>query len=184
MYLKLKIMAELNNNPTSKKAGRSTKAFAPRIDFTPMVDLMFLLITFFMLTTTLAKPSAMSLAMPDDGGDTMPIADTRTMSICLGKNNKMEWYMGAPESPLTKPELVGAGKTQLRRVITEQARKVVEKAGNPQKGIIVLVKPSDKSVFRDVVDVLDELQITRVQAYTLADISQTEIERLKKDCIY
>ena len=90
-------MAELDTSGGGKKGGkvRSKKASTP-VDLTAMVDLAFLLITFFMLTTTLAKPQAMDLAMPDKDEKLdakLEVADDRTMTILLGKNDKIEWYM-------------------------------------------------------------------------------------------
>src|SRR5689334_9678619 len=102
-------MAELDTSGGGKKKGgkiRSKKQSA-RVDMTPMVDLMFLLITFFMLTTTLAKPQAMDLAMPDKdekNNDQFEVADNRTMTILLGKDDKLEWYIGSVEKPIGAPQ--------------------------------------------------------------------------------
>src|SRR4051794_35034235 len=91
-------MAELDTSGGGKHKGgkvRSKKA-STRVDLTAMVDLAFLLITFFMLTTTLNKPKAMDLAMPDKTVKTnqLPVAATRSMTILLGSHNKLEWYLG------------------------------------------------------------------------------------------
>src|ERR1700735_3075727 len=97
LTLILKIMAELISS-RGKSGGRHlVKRIPGRVDLTAMVDLAFLLITFFMLTTALAKPRIMPVAVPTR--DTPPIADpeTRTMTLCLGKNNRLLWYLGMPE---------------------------------------------------------------------------------------
>ena len=91
-------MAELDTSGGGKHKGgkvRSKKA-STRIDLTAMVDLAFLLITFFMLTTTLAKKKEMDLTMPDNSviKSQLPVAATRSMTILLGSHNKIEWYMG------------------------------------------------------------------------------------------
>ncbi|RZL07438.1 MAG: biopolymer transporter ExbD, partial [Pedobacter sp.] len=90
-------MAELDSSGGGgkKKGGKvRSKKQSARVDMTPMVDLMFLLITFFMLTTTLAKPQAMDIAMPDKDENNkdaqLKVADTRTMTILLGTNNRLE----------------------------------------------------------------------------------------------
>lgn len=88
-------MAELT---TSRKA-------APKVDLTAMVDLAFLLITFFMLTTSLSKPIAMDIAKPDEPEDgyQQPVPASRTMTILLGKDNKVAWYMG--EAGKSRPNI-------------------------------------------------------------------------------
>src|ERR1700748_1824181 len=93
-------MAELDTSGGGKHKGgkiRSKKA-STRVDLTAMVDLAFLLITFFMFTTTLNKPKAMDLVMRDHSVKTsqLPLAATRTMTVLLGAHNKLMWYMGEP----------------------------------------------------------------------------------------
>src|ERR1700710_1310903 len=92
-------MAELDTSGGGKHKGGKvrTKKKATRVDLTAMVDLAFLLITFFMLTTTLNKPKAMDLAMPDKDDikkDQLDIAASRSMTLLLGSNDKLEWYIG------------------------------------------------------------------------------------------
>src|SRR5271154_1737914 len=93
-------MAELDTSGGGKHKGGKvrSKKVSTRIDLTAMVDLAFLLITFFMLTTTLAKKKEMDLAMPDNSVKTsqLPVAATRSMTVILGSNNKIEWYVGEP----------------------------------------------------------------------------------------
>src|ERR1700712_5323980 len=110
-------MAELDTSGGGKHKGgkvRSKKA-STRVDLTAMVDLAFLLITFFMFTTTLNKPKAMNLAMPDNSDlkVQLPVAATRTMTILLGGKNKLMWYMG--EAGKSAPTVDGYGPTQLRK---------------------------------------------------------------------
>ena len=150
---------------------------------TPMVDLMFLLITFFMLTTTLAKPQAMDLAMPDkdeENKDQFEVADTRTMTILLGDKNRLEWYMGSIEEPKT-PTVDNFGKDGLRKAILDKVKDVKAATG---KGLIVLIKASDKANYKNLVDVLDEMKITNVETYAIVDITEPEITLLKRDGVY
>src|ERR1700679_2105613 len=91
-------MQELDTSGGGKHKGgkiRSKKS-STRVDLTAMVDLAFLLITFFMYTTTLSKPKAMNLVMPnnEDQKAQLPIAASRSMTILLGSHHKLEWYMG------------------------------------------------------------------------------------------
>jgi biopolymer transport protein ExbD len=167
-------MAELN---ASEKTGRrnSRRTQAPRIDLTAMVDLAFLLITFFIMATSLAKPKAMDLAMPV--GESEPVPETRTMTICLGNNNQVLWYIGMPDKPLTSPQLVNFSKTGLRATLLNTSKSVFKKTG---KLMIVILKPSAHSVYSNFVAALDELNITNIQSYAVAQISPKDIDMLKQ----
>lgn len=182
-------MAELDTSGGGGKKGGKirTKKMSTRVDLTAMVDLAFLLITFFMLTTTLAKPQAMDIAMPDkekDDQQELTIADNRTITILLGSGNRLEWYMGSVDNPLTPPTVDGFGKNGIRKTLIEKSKEVVGITGDPKKGLIVLIKPSDKSNYRNLVDILDEMKISNIQQYAIVDIAPAEIELLKRDEIY
>ncbi|WP_207533733.1 ExbD/TolR family protein [Desertivirga arenae] len=183
-------MAELDTSGGGKKKGgkvRSKKQSA-RVDMTPMVDLMFLLITFFMLTTTLAKPQAMDLAMPDKDektDDKFDVADNRTMTILLGKGDRLEWYIGLVDNPLTSPQVDNYGKNGIRKALLEKSKEIKSKTG---KGLIVLIKASDAANYKNLVDILDEMKITNIGVgggtYAIVDISEPEIGLLKRDGLY
>lgn len=183
-------MAELDTSGGgSKKGGKiRSKKQSTRVDLTAMVDLAFLLITFFMLTTTLAKPQAMDLAMPDKDEENpetqLDVADNRTMTILLGANNKLEWYMGLVDNTLEGPTVTHFGKNGIRKDILEKKKDVLALTGDPKKGLIVLIKASDKANYKNLVDILDEMAITKPQTYAIVDIMDAEIELLKRDKIY
>ena len=179
-------MAELDTSGGGKHKGgkvRSKKA-STRVDLTAMVDLAFLLITFFILTTTLLKPKAMDLAMPDkddNNKDQMAVAASRTMTILLGSNDRVEWYMGEPGK--SAPTVESFGKYGLRKSILENKDKE-QKQWGASKPMIVLIKPSDKSNYGDMVAALDELAITGIDIHAIVDITQPEIDELKKQNLY
>lgn len=171
-------MAELNTGGKQQ----------PRVDLTAMVDLAFLLITFFMLTTSINKPNAMDVAMPDknedDPEDRLEIADTRTMTLLLGSNNKIEWYMGEYSNPIEGPEIVDYGKDGIRPILLRKLEEVPRQTGDPEKGLIVVIRPSDKSTHRNLVDILDEMNIVQAKQYMIGTISDPEIEVLERDNLY
>jgi biopolymer transport protein ExbD len=182
-------MAELDTSGGGKNKGGKvrSKKQSTRVDLTAMVDLAFLLITFFMLTTTLAKPQAMDLAMPDKDKidqQELTVADNRTMTILLGDNNRLEWYMGLVDKPLTPPQVDNYGRNGIRKALIENAKKVIAATGDPEKGLIVLIKPSDQSNYRNFVDILDEMKVSNINRYAIVEISDPDIELLKRDGLY
>jgi len=182
-------MAELDTSGGGKKGGKvRSKKQSTRVDLTAMVDLAFLLITFFMLTTTLAKPQAMDLAMPDKDEKQpeakLDVADNRTMTILLGKDNKLEWYIGLVDKPLSPPTVDNYSRTGIRKALIENNKNILAQTGDPKKGLIVLIKPSDKSTYKNLVDILDEMKISNIQTYAIVDIFDQEIELMKRDGIY
>ena len=167
-------MAELN--PTTKKAGTNrVKRMPVRVDLTAMVDLAFLLITFFMLTTSLAKPRVMPLVMPANG-PAGAVSDKSTMTICLAGNNRIMWYLGLPDKPIVEPQVVGYGSA-FRRAIVETMKQVKLSTG---KNLMVIIKPTPQSVYVNLVDVLDEMNITQVPAYAIAKLSPQDVDLMKQ----
>ncbi|MFD0940588.1 ExbD/TolR family protein [Pedobacter boryungensis] len=151
-------MAELNTGGDGGKGGKvRSKKQSTRVDLTAMVDLAFLLITFFMLTTSLSKPLAMDIAKPDkDVKDLnkLELKASQTMTILLGKNNKIAWYMG--EAGKSTPTIEGFG--DIEKSLLKNKQEVKEKMG---KDIIIVVKPTDASTYKNFVDIMDELNITK-----------------------
>jgi biopolymer transport protein ExbD len=165
-------MAELNTDGGGGKKGgkvRSKKQNS-KVDLTAMVDLAFLLITFFMLTTTLSKPQSMDLTLPDKEDKKEPQTDikvdeNRTMTLLLGENGKLVRYMGMLEKPLAAPKDYSYGKEGIRKELIARMETVKQYStakGKPNDGMIVIIKPSKKSTYRNLVDVLDEMAIVGV----------------------
>lgn len=171
-------MAELN---TGKKS-------TPSVDLTPMVDLAFLLITFFMLTTSISKPFAMDVAMPDkteeNSNDQLDVADNRTITLLLGSDNKIEYYMGLLDRPIEGPTVVDYGKNGIRPILLEKIKQVPQITGDPEKGLIVIIRPSDKANYKNLVDILDEMKIVDAKQYMIGDIGSAEVELLTRENIY
>jgi biopolymer transport protein ExbD len=168
-------MAELT---VSEKSGKrsSLRKLSPGVDLTAMVDLAFLLITFFMLATTLSKPHMMGVVMPADR-TSEPVPESRTMTLCLGKDNQVLWYLGMAEKPLTTPAIVNYGKNGLRAAIINTSNKILTATGKP---LIVIVKPSSHSVYSNLISTLDELNIASIPSYAIADLSAKDIDLLRK----
>ena len=179
-------MAELNTGDGGGGKGgkvRSKKQNS-KVDLTAMVDLAFLLITFFMLTTTLSKPQSMSLGLPDknEKGDDTKVDENRTMTILLGDNDKMVRYVGLLATPVAggNPKDFAYGKEGIREELLSRKKKVLEYTRSEKKGLIVIIKPSKKSNYRNLIDILDEMAIADVPTYAIVnDFSPEETKLLE-----
>ncbi len=152
-------MAELDTSSGGGKGGKvRSKKQSTRVDLTAMVDLAFLLITFFMLTTSLSKPLAMDIAKPDkddkNEDNKLEVKQSQTMTVLLGKNDRIMWYMGIIGESAPTIE----GYTAIRKSLLENKKKVKDATG---KDIMVIVKPTDGSTYENFVNFMDELNITK-----------------------
>jgi biopolymer transport protein ExbD len=171
-------MAEIQQKAASPtKAGkRRAKKMSTRIDMTPMVDLAFLLLTFFMLTTTFARPYTMELNMPVKSKEPTNVARTKALTIILGKGHRVHYFSGlnAPSDktvPAAVLKTTSFAATGIREVLRQRRRE--------QPDIVVLIKPSADSKYQDMVDVLDEMNIAHQRKYALVKITQDDLTLLK-----
>src|SRR5690606_13329573 len=164
----------------------SAKKAGGKVDLTEMVDLALLLITFFMLTTTLNKTQAMDVVMPDknkiDANDNKEIEDNSSITLLLGSDNKLSWYYRQLSNPIYPPTTVAYGKDGIRQVLLRMQKEVPARAGG--KDLIVVIRPSEKSVQRNLVDILDEMKIVDVKRYMISKINNDEIELLKREGLF
>jgi len=112
----------------------------------------------------------------------LPVAATRSMTILLGSHNRIEWYMG--EAGKSAPVVDSYGKDGLRKALVENSKKVEDSHAAPDNFMIVLIKPSDKSSYENLVTTLDEMSITNIKSYAIVKILSGEVDDLKKNNIY
>lgn len=174
-------MAELTASASLARGGSRRKQLSTRIDLTAMVDLAFLLITFFILTTTLSKPKVFNVTMPDTSipESKIIVSEKSTMTIVLG-NNKAVSYLGMTEKPVTAPKITDYGK-DLRQNIIELRKQVKANTG---KEMFVIIKASDHSVYENFVNALDEMHISGTTGYAIEDITPKEVDLLKQKGVY
>lgn len=160
-------MAEISKNSSENSKGRirSTKR-STKIDMTPMVDLAFLLLTFFILTTTFNDPYVIPLPMPDSSGPQTPINEKNILNLVLAENNKVYWWKGLDG----KVETSNYSNKGIREILLTQ------KKANPN--LMVLIKPTDNSKYENIVDVLDEITITTTQRYAIVDFTADDKAKL------
>jgi len=165
------------------------KKLSTRVDLTPMVDLGFLLITFFMYTTTLAKPKTMEINMPyKDENMTedkqSKVKESTALTILLSKNHRVYTYEGigsdATKPPELKPVSIAKNTSDLREVLLNKKNMVegLKRSGglNATDNMVVLIKPDSTSTYKDLVDVFDEMTISDVKVYAKVDITGQDRE--------
>lgn len=148
---------------------QNRKSVNTKVDLTAMVDLGFLLITFFMLASTLAQPKIMQVIMPDGKGDPTPYPQSKTATIILGAHDKIFTYSVLGELTLPAGILIDSmdySPTGLRDFIQRRQLEVKSQWGDQDK-LMFIIKPSAASTYKNMVDVLDEMQITNVKRYAI-----------------
>lgn len=176
-------MAEVEVKEDSGKGGKvRSKKHNPRVDMTPMVDLNFLMLMFFMFTTTFSKPNVMDLGLPAKPRDEklkpkdIDIKLANSISIIIGKDNRV-FYHQQDQEGLNDENFF---ETSFDR---EGIRQVIEKAkaGAINKDIFtVIIKPTDDAVYKNFVDILDEMAITKNERYGVTDIKPWELAIYKR----
>jgi biopolymer transport protein ExbD len=180
-------MAEMNVPDKGGKGKRSKKA-STRVDLTAMVDLGFLLITFFMLATTMNKPKTMEINKPDkpkDEDKEPPIKMSKTLTLMLGNNNKIYWYVAPDDAEGAASGMVldscDYSSTGLRRVIQRRHKEVMEMFGADKKDdLFIMIKPLKDSKLKNTVDVLDEMAISGVKRYAILEAKE-DVDKIVAD---
>ncbi|MBX0331945.1 biopolymer transporter ExbD [Pontibacter sp. HSC-14F20] len=155
-------------NPAKSNRKRARKGF--HLDMTPMVDLASLLLTFFILTTTFARLQTMEINMPTAQGPNTPIPGKNALNIVLDEADKVYYFFGYPgDDPEVKQTDFSA--TGIRQVLLAERVK-----RNPD--IVVLVKATESSRFKNLVDALDELKITGTRKYAMVELREEDKQLL------
>lgn len=162
------------------------KKLSTRVDLTPMVDLGFLLITFFMFTTTLQRPKTMEINMPNtekiDEKDQTKIKESVALTVLLSKGHRIYYYNGLASDPTKPPDVKVTyfrPKDGIRDVLIDNKKRVEDlrqQGGLTAKDqLTVLIKPDKNSTYEDLVNILDEMSINDVRIYAIVDI--TDVDR-------
>jgi len=144
------------------------KKQSTRVDLTPMVDLGFLLITFFIFTTTMSKATAFKLNLPADVKDPNQqnkLNEKAALTILLGKDNNLFYYEGQ----------LAPNASNFKSISYKEIRnEIMQKKATSDTSFTVIIKPNDESTYKNVLDILDEMKINVVERYTLVDITPQE----------
>lgn len=172
-------MAEMDTSGGGHKKGpgvKKSKKLSTRVDLTPMVDLGFLLITFFIFTTTMSQATAMKLTLPkdvDNPEDQNKAKQSGVITVLLGKDNNVFYYEGELDN--TASNFKSSNFHDIREVLMKKKASVKE-----LKDYVVIIKPGKESTYKNLVDILDEMTITVSTRYALVDILQIEEDLVAK----
>ncbi len=145
---------------------KKSKKLSTRVDLTPMVDLGFLLITFFIFTTTMSQPTAMKLNLPKDTDkpdEQNKLKESAALTVMPSKQNMVYYYEGLDPSKLLQSTFKG-----IRDIILDKKRRT------DPKDFMVIIKPTQDATYKNTVDMLDEMKIDDVKRYALVDITPDE----------
>jgi biopolymer transport protein ExbD len=157
-----------NSEERSRSGARKYKKRSTNIDLTPMVDLGFLLITFFIFTTTMAEPTTMKLRMPHDAidiKDSMQTPASGAISILMAGDNRLYYYFGMLSN--NGAGIVATDYKKIREVIINKKRNT-----DPQD-FMILLKSTNEATYQNTVDMLDEMYINDVKKYALLDFNES-----------
>lgn len=158
-----------------KGGKKRAKKQSTKIDMTPMVDLGFLLLTFFILTTTFAKPQTMEISMPvkpKTQEEQSELKASNALTLLMAENDKVYWYAGLPDAP-------AAPGVQVADFSANGVRKILLDRKN-NKDLVVLIKPMEKARYKNLVDVLDEMNITETNKYAIVDVDPRDEKLVEK----
>lgn len=187
--------------PGVKKA----KKLSTRVDMTPMVDLGFLLITFFIFTATMSSPKAMDLRMPKDVDDPEKQNEAKesgALTIMLGKADQVYYYEGQLKVDVGENNFKSTTFKGIRDVIINKRKDVISRHRHDDsckeiqdkakankdpdwenackdKDFVVIIKPDADATYKNTVDILDEMTINEVKTYAMVDILPQEVELIK-----
>ena len=159
--------------PGVKKAVKKST----RVDLTPMVDLGFLLITFFVFTTTMSQATAMNMNEPKDSKDEqIKVKESGAMTILLGKADQVYYYFGQLDPLKISEQFKSTSFKAIREII------VTKKKATPIGDLMYVIKSDDKSTFKNAINILDEMTISGIPPghYAEDKISETEKMLIQK----
>ncbi len=173
-------MAELDTSGGGHKKGPGVKKAvkkSTRVDLTPMVDLGFLLITFFVFTTTMSQATAMNMNEPKDSQDNqVKVKESGAMTILLGRQNQVYYYFGQLDPAKLSEQFKSTNFKDIRDLIANK------KKNTPEGDLMYIIKSDDKSTFKNAIDILDEMTISGVKPghYAEDKISNTEQQLIQQ----
>lgn len=168
-------MADLSNQSSQKKHTQCNKK-STRVDLTPMVDLGFILITFFVFTAALTDAKTMDMVVPNDKDISVndPVCQSCALTILLSEKNRIYYYEGREEDAIYKT--TDYSSKGIRQLIMDKKKNVIHKMG--QDNLVLIIKPSAEASFKNLIDLVDECSISKVKRYYMDEITHKEKSRM------
>jgi biopolymer transport protein ExbD len=177
-------MSEILTNPKTIKDKPRSRKLNPKIDLSAMVSVSFLLIVFFMVNAEMSKPQVMNLGLPTcrEGNELEYINcgpdERRVITLLLDDNNKIIFYHGLLSYPIESPKILAYGKEGIRKKLMPMNDEILKVTGDINRKAIVIIKPSRKSNYGNLVDILDEMAITNINTYAIVNEFTPEESKL------
>ena len=166
-------MAEITNNQKQIKGKRLVRK-STRVDLTPMVDLGFLLITFFVFTTTMSSVKAMAMVSPKENTIiTDDICESCVITVLPAGNNKLFYYEGSDKNPVYKITTYGA--EGLRTLLVKKKKQVAQM----KRDAILIIRPGAASTFKNLINIIDESNICLYKRYYLDKATPADEKNIK-----
>lgn len=170
-------MAETTTSSTAKRTPLKLKKKSTRMDLTPMVDLGFLLITFFVFTTTMSAPTVMKMMVPKDSDIITPVPESSVMTVILDDKDDIYYYEGKNHNTQAFDKTTNSAEG-IRPLLLVKKKKVENLPG--QTKMILIIKATKNASYNNLVNMLDEVTINQVPVYFMADLTPEEEELLEK----
>ena len=156
------------------KRGKSKqKKMTVRVDFTPMVDMNMLLITFFMLCTTLSKPQTMEISMPSYEGEPNYKDYTSLKETSYGADGLRAVLLQKNAVAVNKVRELKQQKLDLK-ITDDEFKKQVSEIKSGKDTPTVIIKATDDASYMNLIDALDEMQICNIGKYVITDIAEAD----------
>jgi biopolymer transport protein ExbD len=170
-------MATIETTAAKKTNGKKLIKKSTRVDLTPMVDLGFLLITFFVFTTALSKPKVMGIMAPKEDSSFTPVCESCTITAFLTEDDKVFYYEGIQRAS-TVLKQTSFDATGFRKVLLDKKTTVKNTKGTADD-MVLIVKPANESSYKNFVDILDEVAINQVKHYFIDEMNAADSVLLK-----
>lgn len=170
-------MTDITTAPAARTRHRGPRR-SLRIDMTPMVDLGFLLITFFIFTATMAENKALKLFMPADGKPT-GLGESAALTLLLGSDNKVYVYSGQWTAALQQQKIT---ETNYNVYTGTGAfiRARQQAMGQKKDDLMLLIKPTPEATYKNIIAALDEATINAVRRYAIVEPTKEETAYVNK----
>ncbi|NTV98548.1 MAG: biopolymer transporter ExbD [Chlorobiaceae bacterium] len=165
-----------NGNHSRKKGRKGTKRLGFRLDMTPMVDVAFLLLTFFMLTTTFSKANTMEINLPPEMTE-VKVAENNVLTLRIADNESVYCSLGS-EAPKRIAMYDPQDTRQL--ALSGQLRSLLIQQNSQNSKLVIVVKISDKAHYKHLVDIIDELNLMKIDRFSLDDFTDQDAAEIQR----